>query len=142
MSSTSRRPAAQPCHRRAARKVRSASCCPDSERDPRLLTEDREDLLAVGRLADRGGRHADELLAAELVRRLAALLDGLLQLLDALVADRAVVVEVAHETDGRALLLLRGWTSVPHRVEHGEVDGVGSDVENSKAHPHTVVPTR
>ena len=71
MSSTSSRPLDQPNHRRTARKVSRASSSPVEhlQVDPGLVEHPRQDLLAVGRLADRGGGEGEQVLARPGPRR-------------------------------------------------------------------------
>ena len=94
----------------------------------------RDHLRAVRSLAHRGRRRCEQLVDALGCRHPTGFAHRLLQGADAVLGDRAVGREVAHEAQHGALA--RGRERPPSRPHIGDeqVDGVRADVEDSEAH--------
>ena len=85
-------------------------------------------------LAHRGGRGREQLVDLLGLGDRARLATAVLERDDALLGDRAVGVEVAHEPQHGALARRRERPPAGSHVGDEQVDGVRADVEDSEAH--------
>ena len=108
------------------------------EFDVGLAGDAIEHLFAVGGLADGRRREGEELVEAGLAGDRRCVADGGDDRRDALLADRAVGLEVPHESKHRLVGRHRDRPRPAMGIDHDEVHGVGSDVENTEAHTASV----
>ncbi len=138
MSSTSSRPADQPNQRRAARNVSRASSSPESTRSavPVAEADPLQHLLAVARLAHRGGGERQDLLDALVLRHPQRVLHLGAQRRHAAPVDGAVVVQQFRQAQFGLVRVGRQRPCPGVGVHHEQVHGVGPDVEHTESHGH------
>ncbi len=140
MSKSRIRSADQPYQRRTARKVRRASSSPESTCSStpvsRATRASTSSPFAASRMADVAKGRSSSMPASRAAS--AALADRGEDGGDALVADRAVGLEVAHEPQHRLVRRLGDRAGARMGVDDEQVHGVGTDVEDPEAHAASV----
>ena len=106
--------------------------------DARLPAYAVEQLVRVGRLAERGGRECREVGHTELTCLGVCFLDDVVKLLLPLRADGVILADLVQQRRVPALVCRRHGSRAGLGVHDKQVHGVGPDVQNAQPHERTL----